>query len=95
MFVQEFLVAKTPRTFAVNFEPYNWEQQEGHIAEFHSENSIGEVLHGKRIEEEEVFEITRHQANCNTEEEREWIEEMTKERRYRYPQIWIEKPTLG
>ena len=80
----------------MNLELY-YSLEEIQVAEFHLTNSIGEELHGEWIEyedqEEEIFEITRHQANCNTQEEREWIEEVTKEMRSR--RIWIDQPTIG
>ena len=93
-YVQQFHAATTPRTFAANFEPHSGEERR--IAEFHQENGVGEALHGiwtKIGAQEDVFQITRHPANWNTKEAREWIYEMTKERRY--PRIWIENPTIG
>ena len=74
---------------------FGWEENEP--AEFHMENGIGEALHGEWIEDEEgkdeIFQITRQYADYNTEELRELIEGMTRGRRY--PQIWIEEPTIG
>ena len=71
--------------------------EERQAVEFKLENAIGEELHGEWMEYEDdevIFEITRHQANCNTDQEREWIEQMTEGSCY--PSIWIDdEPTIG
>ena len=56
------------------------------------ENDIGEELHGNWTDAD-VFQMTRHPANYNTEKVWEWIEEMTEKKAY--PCIWIVGPTIG
>ena len=80
---QQFLTAQTPRTFAMNLHHFYVSTLQS-VAEFHLGNGIGEELHGKYIgrnpcnSEEGTFQITRHRANDNKEEMREWIKENTK-----------------
>ena len=92
----------------MHWQSYDWAEEERQTAEFHLANGIGEELHGKWVHccatttvigdihldaVKEVFQITRHQANLNTEEVHKWIEEMTKARVSRH--IWIDEPTIG
>ena len=60
-------MAKTRCTFAVILLNLFWK-------EFHHENSIGEVLHGQKIEHGK-FQIIRHHPADRGPELQEWIKE--------------------
>ena len=93
---QQFLAAKTTSTFAIIFHNMNsgrWE-----FADFQLENGIGEEMHGVGKDGvsayEDLFQITRHTANCGPQLQ-EWIKENMDKKKHPNQQIQFWYPTIG